>query len=106
MTLTTGVCLQLFDITKDSADEYQKIAFASVLIVSIAICLLMNVILIILSTECLRNRFEFCCSEGKAENTKSQTAVLPVEFSSDENAQSGGRAQKIHPDQIRDWKIN
>ena len=82
ITLTTGVCLRLFEITKDDADEYQKHAFAVVLIVAIVICLVLSVASIILSTECLRDNTAACCVRKKDKN-ENQTAVRPA--SSDEN---------------------
>ena len=74
-----------FEITKDDADEYQQNAFAVVLIVAIAACLVLSVASIVLSTECLRDRAAACCA-GRAENgdeaggkvEESRTAVVPA----------------------------
>jgi hypothetical protein len=85
ITLTTGVCLKLFEITQDEADEYQKNAFAVMLIVSIAICVLLSVASIVFSTECLRDRAAAYCAGGASKGTKknqktkkNQTAVIPT----------------------------
>ena len=79
ITLTTGVCLKLFEITQDEADEYQKNAFAVMLILSIAICVLLSVASIVFSTECLRDRAAAYCAGGASKGTKkNQTAVLPT----------------------------
>jgi hypothetical protein len=79
ITLTTGVCLRLFEITKDDADEYQKHAFAVVLIVAIVMCLVLSVASIVLSTECLRDRAAACCTRKKEDKKGNRTAVRPTE---------------------------
>ena len=65
VTLVSGVCLRLFDLTAGDADEYQKEAFGVVLVVSIVICLVLSVASIVLSTECLRDRAATLCASKK-----------------------------------------
>ena len=54
LTLVTGVCLRLFQLTMDEADAYQREAFSSVMIATIAIILIVNVSAILASLPCLR----------------------------------------------------
>jgi hypothetical protein len=54
LTLVTGVCLQLFELTLDATDVYQREAFTAVMIATIIVILLVNVGAIIASLPCLR----------------------------------------------------
>ena len=54
LTLVTGVCLQLFELTLETTDVYQREAFTVVMIATIIIILLVNVGAIIASLPCLR----------------------------------------------------
>ena len=100
ITLTTGVCLKLFEITKDEADEYQKNAFAVMLIVSISICVLLSVASIVFSTECLRDRAAACAAGLSKRETR--TAVLPTGHGdSDAAFEESGRAADV-----REWEVS
>ena len=65
VTLVSGMCLRLFDLTASDADEYQKEAFGVVLVISIVICLVLSVVSIVLSTGCLRDRAAKLCASKK-----------------------------------------
>ena len=101
ITLTTGVCLKLFEITKDEADEYQKNAFAVMLIVSISICVLLSVASIVFSTECLRDRAAACAAGLSKSKRETRTAVLPTGHGdSDAAFEESGRAAVV-----REWEV-
>ncbi len=68
ITLMSGVCLRLFELTENEADDYQKEAFGVVLVVSILMCVGLSVVSMVLSTECVRDRVAKrcarCCGGG------------------------------------------
>ena len=86
VTLVSGVCLRLFDLTEGDADEYQKQAFGIMLMISILICLVLSVLAIVLSTECLRDRaFKNCSPSIKPKPSDhvatSKNKVVPLSSS-------------------------
>ena len=54
LTLVTGVCLRLFELTLDSSDTYQRQAFAVVMIAVVVVVCVVNVGAILASLPCLR----------------------------------------------------
>jgi hypothetical protein len=62
----------------DGTDEYQRNAFGVVLIASIVVCLIASIAVVIMSTECLRDRtVALCqCSPEKKENEVTKAPVV------------------------------
>ena len=69
ITLVSGTCLRLYELTLDSADLYQRNAFGAVLIASIVVCLVVSIGAVVLSTECLRDRAAQMCVATEATST-------------------------------------
>lgn len=69
VTLVTGVCLRLFDLTSSEVDEYEQEAFGAVLVLSIVLCILLSLATIILSTEKLQGKVMECCSRFESADT-------------------------------------
>jgi hypothetical protein len=76
ITLVSGVCMRLYELTLDGADEYQRNAFGAVLIASIVVCLVLSLVVLILSTECLRDRAAKMCQTGS--NKKKKTMATSI----------------------------
>ena len=64
LTLVTGVCLRLFELTLDAADTYQREAFTSLMIATIVIIPLVNVAAILAALPCLRPCIVKCIGTG------------------------------------------
>jgi hypothetical protein len=66
-------------LTLDGADEYQRNAFGAVLIASIVVCLVLSLVVLILSTECLRDRtVKLCRSKNGKGKTLNSSKVAPA----------------------------
>ena len=83
ITLVSGVCLRLYELTLDGTDLYEQNAFEVVLIASIIVCLVLGIAALIMSTECLRDRAAKICEKDKEKNlaestlSKNNTKVAP-----------------------------
>jgi hypothetical protein len=107
ITLVSGVCMRLYEVTLDGADEYQRNAFGAVLIASIIVCLVLSVAAVIMSTECLRDRAAKICQKkkvnvtdgGNDDNSKSNnsTKVTPIsDMDKEEQAKKLRNIRKQH----------
>ena len=77
ITLVSGVCMRLYELTLDGADEYQRNAFGVVLIASIVVCLIASIAVVFMSTECLRDRTVALCHRSP-ETKESEVTKTPV----------------------------
>jgi hypothetical protein len=91
ITLVSGVCMRLYELTLDDTDVYQRNAFGVVLITSIVICLVLSIAAIIISTECLRDRVVRICQsktskkvEEKEQRKQSTAKVTPIQNGSND----------------------
>jgi hypothetical protein len=60
LTLVSGVCMRLYELTLASANVYERNAFSVVLVTVIVICILLSVLSIIVSVTKLRTRLRNC----------------------------------------------
>ena len=77
ITLVSGVCMRLYELTLDGADEYQRNAFGVVLIASIVVCLIASIAVVFMSTECLRDRTVALCHRS-SETKENEVTKAPV----------------------------
>ena len=89
ITLVSGVCMRLYALTGSENDVYQRNAFGAVLIASIAVCFVLSIGAVIMSTECLRDRAVKMCRSKKEKNVvlnSSKVAPTQQKLSAIENA--------------------
>jgi hypothetical protein len=83
ITLVSGVCMRLYELTLDDTDVYQRNAFGAVLIASIVVCLVLSIAAVIMSTECLRDRVAKVCQSKTSKKVEEEeksisTKVTPI----------------------------
>ena len=80
ITLVSGVCMRLYELTLDGTDVYQRNAFGVVLIASIVICLVLSIAAIVMSTECLRDRAAKICQAKEQKEKRRREEGVAVEL--------------------------
>lgn len=78
LTLFTGVCMRLYELTEEGADEYQRNAFGVMLIVAIVLCMVLSLVAVVMSMECMHGvvkRWVASCRKDVAEKNRSEGEV-------------------------------